>query len=112
MKNYKIGLALILIVGIVGIVGHSDQQHQLEEATVNTCTQSAHQLNRWADQCQALTNQVQTQYPNDEVLSNADGDYWIETKSQASQTCAGQDEDTTPTHLQCMANQFEANNDK
>lgn len=77
----KIGLILILLFGLVGIAGHMEQQSNLEEATANTCTQSAHQLNRWADQCQGLIKQVETQYPNDEVLSDTQGNYWIETKA-------------------------------
>lgn len=75
------GAVMLGFIMILGLVGHMDAQNQLESATANTCTQSAHRLNRWGDQCQALIKQVQTAYPNDEVLSDASGNYWIETKA-------------------------------
>lgn len=63
MKN----ILLVLLIALVGLVGHMDRQHELMLEKV---------------------------------------------KTEAATTCRFQTADTVPTYDQCIANQFEINNDK
>lgn len=68
---------ITLGIAAIGLIGHSDHQVQLESAMASTCTQSAQHMNMYADQCQALINEVQAD-GHHEVLSNDQGLFWTE----------------------------------
>jgi hypothetical protein len=75
--------ALLLIscfVAVIGLVGHEDYKTELFSATITTCEQSGGAtLTATGRQCNDLIHQVQSQF-NIEVLSDANGSFWIEEK--------------------------------
>jgi hypothetical protein len=75
----KATLAVLALLAVsVGLLNTKANSDDLALRTVNTCNESQQQLNRYAEQCRALIQQVEAD-THHEVLSDATG-YYVETR--------------------------------